>query len=167
MQKSSTLLSDSIISLLNYRIFQEEQSSRVYLAMTQWLSDKWYLGAAKLFQKYSDEEIIHANKAREMLLAHGLQPKTPALEAPNETFTWLPEIIELWYLHEVEITKQCQELTKIAFAEWNYMVAELGLRYSKEQVEELDKFQNRLDRLEAFGDWKDVLRLLDQEMWSM
>ncbi|MBP7008050.1 hypothetical protein KBB05_05075 [Patescibacteria group bacterium] len=44
------------------------------------------------------------------------------------------------------------------------MVAELGMWYCKEQVEELDKFQNRLDRLEAFGESKDCLRLLDEEM---
>lgn len=153
-----------MVTLLNYRIEQEEQSSRVYLGMTQWLSDRWYIWAAKLFQKYSDEELHHANKAREMLLAHGIQPKTPSLQAPKEDFTGLPEIVQLWQTHEIEITKQCQELTKAALAEWNFMVAELGLRYNKEQVEELDKFQNWMDRLEAFWDWKDLLRLLDEEM---
>lgn len=128
------------------------------------LSDGWYLGAAKLFKKYSDEELIHANKAREILLAHGIQPKTPSLDAPKEEFASLKEIVLLWHQHECEITEQCQVLTKEALAEWNYMVAELGMWYCKEQVEELDKFQNRLDRLEAFGESKDCLRLLDEEM---
>jgi ferritin len=44
------------------------------------------------------------------------------------------------------------------------MVAELGMWYCKEQVEELDKFQNWIDRLSAFGEEKDVLRILDEEM---
>lgn len=87
MKTSSVLLSSTMFDALQYRIQQEEQSSRIYLAMTMWLSDNGYLGAAKLFQKYSDEELIHANKAKDMLLAHGLQPKTPALEAPKELFT--------------------------------------------------------------------------------
>lgn len=47
------------------------------------------------------------------------------------------------------------------------MVAELGLWYSKEQVEELNKFQDFLDRLTAFGQEKDVLRMLDEEMGDM
>lgn len=164
MKTSSVLLSESMVTLLHYRIEQEEQSARIYLWMTQWLSDRGYVWAAKLFQKYSDEELNHANKAREMLLAHGIQPKTPSLQSPKEEFTGLSEIVKLWHAHEIDITKQCQELTKAALAEWNYMVAELGLWYSKEQVEELDKFQNWLDRLEAFWEEKDLLRLLDEEM---
>jgi ferritin len=162
----SSLLSPAILKLLQYRIQQEEQSSRVYLAMTMWLSDNGYLGAAKLFEKYSHEELVHAGKARDMILAHGFQPMTPALVAPQETFAGLPEIVRLWYDHEVVITEQCQELSKAAFAEHNYMVAELGMWYCKEQVEELDKFQNWIDRLSAFGEEKDVLRMLDEEMWD-
>ena len=47
------------------------------------------------------------------------------------------------------------------------MVAELGLWYAKEQAEELDKFQNLVDRLEAFGTDPDLLRELDDEMAQM
>jgi ferritin len=63
--------------------------------MTMWLSDNGYLGAAKLFEKYSHEELVHAGKARDMILAHGFQPMTPALVAPQETFAGLPEIVRL------------------------------------------------------------------------
>lgn len=37
MAKTTTLMSDSMIKLLNYRIQEEEQSARIYLAMTMWL----------------------------------------------------------------------------------------------------------------------------------
>jgi len=125
------------------------------------------MGAAKLFKAYSDEEYIHADKARQMLLAHGIQPKTPSLAAPKETFKSFPEIIKLGHIHEQEITRQCQDLAATAQKEQNYMVLELALWYCKEQVEELDKFQNFLDRLDAFGTEPDVLRLLDAEMGTL
>lgn len=99
-----------------------------------------------------------------MLLAHGVQPQTPALISPKEEFIGLSEIVRLGYEHEVEITKQCQLLAKTAFEEQNYMVAELAIRLCKEQVEELDKFQNRMDRLSAFGEDNFTLRMLDEEM---
>ena len=167
MAKTTTLMSDSMIKLLNYRIQEEEQSARIYLAMTMWLWDKGYLGAAKLFKKYSDEEYDHADKARDMLLAHGIQPKTPSLAAPKDSFKSFPEVIKLGHTHEQEITRQCQDLAAAAQKEQNYMVLELALWYCKEQVEELDKFQNFLDRLDAFGTEPDVLRLLDAEMGEM
>jgi ferritin len=167
MKKTSELLSNAIIKLLNYRVEEEENSSRLYLSMSLWLTNAGYLGAGKLFEKYSGEELLHASKAREMLLANGIQPFTASLKEPAQEFESLPKVINAAYIHEVEITKQCYELTKASYGENNYMVAELGLWYSKEQVEELDKFQNMLDRLEAFGEGSDLLRELDDEMHEM
>lgn len=167
MKKKSELLSIAITKLLNYRIEEEENSSRLYLSMSLWLLNAGYLGAGKLFKKYSEEELLHATKAKEMLLANGIQPFTASLKEPIQEFESLPKIINAAYNHEVEITKQCYALTKAAHDENNYMVVELGLWYSKEQVEELDKFQNLLDRLEAFGEGSDLLRELDDEMSEM
>ncbi len=167
MKSKTDFLSKTIIDLLNYRIEQEEFSSRLYLSMSLWLTNEGYLGAGKLFKKFSDEEMLHAEKAKEMLLANGLQPITPALAKPQQEFNSLPNVITLSFEHEKEITRQCYALTKVAFKEDNYMVAELGLWYAKEQAEELDKFQNLVDRLEAFGTDPDLLRELDDEMAQM
>jgi len=167
MKTQSDFLSETMVNLLNYRIEQEEFSSRLYLSMSLWLTNEGFLGAGKLFKKFSDEELLHADKAKEMLLANGLQPITPALAKPEQDFESLPNVIEVGFDHEKEITRQCNELTKAAYNEDNFMVAELGLWYVKEQVEELDKFQNLVDRLEAFGTDPDLLRELDDEMGNM
>ncbi|MFX0558598.1 ferritin [Maribacter sp. CXY002] len=164
MKTKSEFLSTEIVQLLNYRVEQEEFSSRTYLSMSLWSIDKGYLGAGKLFKKYSEEELEHAGKARAMLLANGVQPITSALKQPEQEFENLPKAIQIAFAHETEITKQCYALTKAAYKEENYMVAELGLWYCKEQAEELDKFQNLLDRCNAFGEKSDMLRELDEEM---
>jgi ferritin len=44
------------------------------------------------------------------------------------------------------------------------MLYELSLKFLKEQVEEHDKMQTWVDKLEAFGTDKLALRLLDNEM---
>ena len=40
------LLSEECVNTLQYRIQQEEQSSRIYLAMSLWLNNEGYTGAA-------------------------------------------------------------------------------------------------------------------------
>ncbi len=167
MGAKSEFLSEAIVKLLNYRIEQEEFSSRLYLAMSTWATSKGYLGAGKLFEAYSKEELIHADKAKTMLLANGLLPITSALDKPQQEFKSLSHAIEVGFKHEKEITNQCYLLTKTAFDEGNFMVAELGLWYAREQVEEMDKFQNLLDQLDAFGDSNHALRELDEEMAYM
>jgi ferritin len=167
METKSEFLSEAMVKLLNYRVEQEEFSSRIYLAMSTWLDDKGFVGASKLFKQYSNEELVHADKAKKMLLANGIRPITPALKQPKQDFISLPDVIISALAHEKEITRQCYELTKVAHKEENFMVVELGLWYSKEQAEELSKVQYLIDRLEAFGEEPGMLRELDEEMGEL
>lgn len=162
--KHNLLISQEGISLLNFRIQQEELSSRIYLSMSMWLNNKGYLGAAKLWRKYSDEELKHADIARNYLLSFGVQPNTPALSAPSNIYEGLPDIVKQSYNHEILVSKQCKELAAKALKEGDFMLYELALAYLKEQVEEHDKMQTWMDRLETFGTDKVLLRELDEEM---
>jgi len=158
------LLSDECVKYLQFRIQQEELSSRIYLAMSMWLNNKGYFGAASLWLKYSKEESTHSDWSREYLLSMGITPETPELKAPEQKFLGLPQIIQLSYDHEIVVTKQCKDLANDAFKKGDHMLYELALRYLKEQVEEHDKMQNWMDRLESFGTEKVALRMLDEEM---
>jgi len=158
------LLSDECVDYLNYRIQQEEYSSRIYLAMSMWLENNGYVNAAKLWHKYSDEERGHSDFAREYLLSMGVQPATPKLDQPTESYTGLPEIIKESYQHEITITKQIKELADDSFKKGDHMLYQLTLSYLKEQVEEHNKMQNWMDQLVAFGEDKIAMRLLDHEI---
>lgn len=155
------LISDKVIKLLNLRIKEEENSSRIYKAMSVWLGYNGYTGAEKLWQKYSDEERVHMEWAYKYLLDLNIKPTVPALPEPTGEFKGLSQIIAMSYQHECDITAQVKELTKVAQEEGDFLTMELGLKYCKEQVEELNKIQNLLDQLEAFGIDKIALKLLD------
>lgn len=158
------LLQEPCIDYLNYRIEQEEYSSRIYLAMSMWLNNKGYSGAAALWKKYSDEEMSHADIARKYLLSFGIQPATPKLQEPTQDFSGLPEIIQMSFEHEIVVSKQIKDMADHALKMGDHMLYELCLAYLKEQVEEHDKTQTWVDKLEAFGTDPIALRLLDNEM---
>lgn len=158
------LISPHCVDYLNYRIQQEEYSSRIYMSMSMWLNNKGYQGAASLWRKYSDEELKHAEWSREYLLSFGIQPVTPRLDQPQQDFSGLPEIIQMSFDHEIEVSRQCKKMADESFKMGDHMLYELALRFLKEQVEEHDKMQNWVDQLEAFGTDKIALRLLDNEM---
>ena len=160
----NALIDESCISFLNYRVQQEDLSSRIYLAMSLWLDNAGYVNAAKLWKKYSDEERGHADIAREYLLNMGVQPATAALEQPEETFGGFPDIIRKSFDHEIQITNQCSDLANHALKDGSHMLYELALHYLKEQNEEHGKMQNWIDQLNAFGEDKIAMRLLDHEI---
>lgn len=161
---SNPLLGQPCVDYLNYRIQQEEYSSRIYMSMSMWLNNKGYSGAAALWRKYADEELTHADIARKYLLSFGIQPVTPKLDEPQQNFSGLPEIIKMSFEHEIEVSKQIKEMADHALSMGDHMLYELCLAYLKEQVEEHDKTQTWVDKLEAFGTDKIALRLLDNEM---
>ena len=161
---SNPLIDESCTSHLNYRVQQEEYSGRIYMSMSMWLNNKGYQGAAALWRRYSDEEMKHADIARTYLLSFGIQPVTPRLDQPKQNFSGLPEIIKLSFDHEIEVSKQIKNMANHALSDGDHMLYELCLAYLKEQVEEHDKTQTWVDKLEAFGTDKIALRLLDNEM---
>lgn len=164
LKGKNELLSDDCVEYLNYRVQQEEYSGRIYLAMSMWLDNNGYVNAAKIWRKYSNEEMSHSDIARTYLLSMGVQPDTPILESPEQNFTGLPEIIEKSYDHEIVVTKQIKELATDAMSKGDHMLYEFALAYLKEQVEEHNKMQNWVDQLNAFGTDKIAMRLLDHEM---
>jgi ferritin len=156
MQQNKTipqsLISKECIDLLNYRIEQEEFSSRIYMAMSMWLQDRGFSNIGKLWRTYSDEEMKHADWARTYLLSLGICPQTPALNKPQCEFESFGEIVRLTHAHETEITQQIKHFADETVSEKDHMLYELTLHYLKEQVEEMDKAQNWIDKLATFGE---------------
>jgi ferritin len=160
-------LNKKIVDALNYRIQQEEASSRVYEQFALWLDDKGFKNFAALYYKYASEELGHAKFAKDHLLAFGVQPELTKLPAPDYEFNSLKDILELTLEHEQEITRQCNELTKLAASLDDFPTMTLGMKYCAEQVEELDKAQTFVDQMETFGDSKEVMITLEHNVKDM
>jgi len=161
------IISNKAIELLNYRIAQEEASSRLYKSMAVWLDYNGYSGAASLWQKYSDEELVHAGFSYDYLLDLNIKPTVPVIEKPTGEFRDLPQIIAASFQHEVEITNQCKVLAKSVADEDDYMTLTLAQKYLSEQVDELKKTQFLVDQLNIFGTDKIALQLLDTKLGEL
>lgn len=163
-KSNKSFLSDKIIELLNFRINEEEVSSRIYKSMSIWLDDKAYFNASKLWQKYSDEEAKHAEWAREHLLSFNIKPETrPLREVPND-FGGLDDIIYKTLEHETLVTNQCKELAKASQDEGDTLTYTLAHKYCAEQVEEMKKSFDLVNLLTVYGTEKLALALLDHEL---
>lgn len=161
---SNSFLDTKCIELLQYRIQQEELSARIYEQMSLWLNDRGYINASMTWMKDSNDEMVHASWAKDFLLSFGIQPELRKLDAPDNDFEDFPSIINLSYEHEVDVTKQCQELAAHAMKTGNFLVLTLALKYVAEQVEELDRLQTLKDKLETFGTDPIALKLLDNDL---
>jgi ferritin len=157
-------LNKKIIEALNYRIQQEEASSRIYEQFALWLDNAGFKNFAKLYYKYAKEELKHSRFAKDHLLAFGVEPMLTKLPEPDYEFNSLRDILELTLEHEQEITRQCNELTKLAAGLDDFPTMTLGLKFCAEQVEELDKAQTFVDQINTFGDSKEAMITLEHNV---
>lgn len=164
MAKGDGLIPEKIVKLLNYRINQEEKSSRLYLAMYEWLENTGFLGAAKLWQQYSEEELEHAGWTYKYMKDHDLLPEVGSIGEVKTSYESLIEVIKDSYAHELEISKQCNELAQTCVDLGDFHTLNLALKYTDEQTDEVAKINNWVARLLAMGSDQRALRLLDDEM---
>lgn len=152
------------IDILNFRIEQEEYSSRLYQAMSLWLNNNGFIGAAKAWLKDSEDEMKHAQWAKDFLLDMGVTPKLPALQEPPHAFKGLPDVIRQSFAHEIKVTQQCNDLAEFALKKSNHLLYQLSIKYMQEQQEEMGKVQTYMDKLAAFGEDKIAMKLFDNEL---
>lgn len=161
------LIPKEVEEALNFRVQQEESSSRLYKAMSNYLSNAGYVNSAKLWAKYASEEMTHAEWARDHLLAMGITPELRDLPSHSTSFSGLPDVIRKTLQHEILVTKQCEDLAALCLKTNTLRTYTLAHKYLKEQVEELEKATTLLDMLNAAGSSKESLFLLDHQIEEM
>jgi ferritin len=125
---------------LNSHIEAEAYSSQIYLAMSMWCKDNGYFGAAKLFKKYSDEELTHMNKIYEFLLDRDCCPITPAISKPQNEYLDILDVIETSYKHEISVSDSYYITADLALKEGCHAGYVFTQWFVKEQIEEEAKF---------------------------
>ena len=158
------MLDDELIELFNYRINQEEASSRLYLKMSVCLQDIGYFNAAKLWRKFSEEELEHAEIARNYLLALDIEPETRDIKVPDRDCTGLDVCIKSTLEHEHEVTEQCEILAKTCLEKMCMKSFKIAQKYIEIQIHELEEYHDMKNRLDLFGNDPVQLRLYDNEL---
>ena len=157
-------LSPTIISALNARINSEEYSSRIYKAMYLWLEDKGYFNSAKLWNKFASEELNHADWAEQHLLSFDIKPELKVISQVPTEYEGLDDVIKKTLEHEMQVSWECAELSKLCLQENDMNTFVLAQKYVSEQTEEIRKAYDLVNLLNVYGTDKLALALLDHEI---
>jgi ferritin len=138
-------ITQKIVDLLNYRIQQEQYSSKIYEQMYLFLQNESYINSAKVWKKFAEEELEHAELAKEYLMSFNIMPELMVIEEPINDFKDLVDIIQKTYDHEVIVTQQCLDLTNKAMELKDWTLFALGQKYNEIQRIEMDEVNTLMD----------------------
>jgi len=156
-------ISEEIHTMLNNQLKNELDSSRLYLAMSEWMEFNGWFGGAKLWRKYSDEELAHMHKFYEYMQDRDAMPKTPMAKEQPLNFDSVEKIVQDSYLHEIQVSTWIKEIALKALQEKDLHTYEFAVKMIGEQTEEEAKVLYWVDRLEMLKSTDTSLFFLDKE----
>jgi len=148
---------------LNRHVQHETFSSYLYLAMSAWCEAKAWKGFARWLRVQGDEELDHAKKSLDFLLARGGEARLGAIEAPPSSWASVNDVFEKVLEHERKVTAFVNDLHAVAEQEKDKASQVFLQWFIAEQVEEEARVAEIVDRLRMVGDRPGAALYLDKE----
>jgi len=141
-------LNTKVLDILNEQIKNELNSSQMYRAMSTWLNDKKWPSGTKLFFKYADEELSHMSKIYNYIFDKNCKAIVPVVEKVKDDYKDIREVLEASLEHEIEVTKNWEEISALALSEKDHTTYEFVQWYISEQKEEELKIRTILEKMD-------------------
>jgi ferritin len=138
-------INQEVIDILQYRIQQEQYASKVYEQMSLFLQNESYLNMAKVWSKFSKEELEHAELAKKYLLSFNVMPELMSVEEPMNDFKDAKDVIQKTFDLEVKTTNQVKELSDKAMELKDWSLFNLAQEYTEIQIHEMNEVYDLVD----------------------
>ncbi|MBC3194420.1 ferritin [Pseudonocardia sp. C8] len=124
-------------ALLRDQVRSELTASQQYLAVAVWLDGQDLPRLAAHFYAQALEERNHAMSMVQYQLDNDLTATIPAIDAVQNEFTSVEEVVQLALTQEKQVTEQITTLARTARDEGDYLGEQFVQWFLKEQVEEV------------------------------
>ena len=149
---------------INSQVNAELYSAYLYLQMAAYFKNKNMPGFSNWMTVQTQEEMMHAMKFYNYVLARGGEIKLVTIDGPPVQFKSALEIFEMAYAHEQKVTGLINNMMDMAFAEKDHAASMFLQWFINEQVEEEANASAIVDQLKLAQDSAGAILLLDREM---
>ncbi|MEM3373137.1 MAG: ferritin [Candidatus Anstonellales archaeon] len=143
------------------QIRNELHAAYLYLAVSEYFESVALKGLAKWMLHHAEEELEHAMKFYRHLVDRNERINFYEIPKVDSNFKSPLEAAKAAYNHEVKVTKQINELYKLADEVHDPAAKELLLWFAKEQVEEEELTRTLVDLLTLANNESKELLLID------
>ena len=157
------MLSPKMQQAISAHVDQELYSANLYLAMSAYCEAKAYKGFGRWLRVQQGEELAHALKFVDHVLARGGQLTLGAVPAPPHEFGNITQVFEAVLTHERQVTARVHDLYAAAVAEKDTASQVFLQWFVNEQVEEEAAVTEIRDKLAMVGDRPGAALYLDKE----
>jgi ferritin len=158
------MLKTTIQNALNQQIIKEMYSSNLYLSMASYFAEQNLNGFAAWMHIQAMEEMTHAIKFFDYIIARGGKAVIGSIAAPPVEWESPFNAFQSAYNHEQYVTEWINELVDIALNEKDHASYNMLQWFVNEQVEEEANTSLITDKLKLIGNDSSALFFLDNEL---
>ena len=142
---------------------QEMYSAYLYLAMSAYCESKTYKGFGRWLRVQHGEELDHARKVLDYVVARGGRPSLGAIPAPPREFGTIAQVFEAVLQHEQRVSERILGLHATATGEKDTTTQVFLQWFINEQVEEEASVAEIVEKLRMVSDRPGAALYLDKE----
>ncbi len=150
--------------ILNEQVVKEIWSAHLYLSMSSWLETNGLKGFANWMRVQYQEEMSHAMKIFDFILARGGHAVIGAIDSVPTEFKGLKHIFEETCKHEGIVTESIHNCFEVAEKERDFSTTNMLQWFIDEQVEEEQTALEILNQIKLIGEEGSAIYLLDKEL---
>jgi ferritin len=158
------MLSKKMEAAINHQINLEIHSALQYLQMSAYFSSANLNGFAHWMRVQYQEELVHANKLFDYVIARDGDVTLEAVAAPPKTWKSTLAALQAGYQAEVNNTKQINALMDSAIKENDHATRVILEWFIEEQVEEENSALNLIEQVKLADGAPGAILLLDREL---
>jgi len=157
------MIGPKMLDALNAHVQEELYSANLYLAMSAFCEASAFKGFARWLRVQHEEELAHARKMLDFVLARGGKARVGAVDAPPGEFGTILQVFEAVARHERKVTESVDRLHAVAMAEKDTATQVFLQWFVSEQVEEEAAVAEIVDRLRMIDGRPSTALYLDKE----
>jgi ferritin len=151
---------------INDQIAMEFHAAYLYLSMAAYFEAENLPGFAAWMRHQYQEEVSHAMRLFDFLVARGVKVELQAIAKPETRFTGPLDVMKKALAHEKKVTASITKLYEAAQKEKNYPAQLMLEWFIKEQQEEEKTAGDVIARLEMAGTSGAAMLMMDRAMGS-
>ncbi|MDH7598533.1 MAG: ferritin [Sedimentisphaerales bacterium] len=160
------MISKKIQDAFNAQFNAETYSAYLYWSMSAALENMGLGGFAHWMRVQAKEELGHAQRFYDHIIARGGQVRFAAIACPPSQWQDVMAMMADTLAHEKKVTSSIHDLMDLALTEKDHAAVVFLQWFVNEQVEEEANVQQIIQRLEMAGQSKGAILMLDHQMAS-
>jgi ferritin len=160
------MISQKMTDAINGQANREFYSAYLYLSMSAYFESKSLKGMANWMRVQAGEELVHAMKMCDYVVAAGGRARMLSVEEPQFSWASPEEAFQHVWNHERAVTALIKALVGISLSEKDDATNKFLQWYVDEQVEEEESSDAVLNKVKAAGNDASRLHAVDKELGS-